>query len=314
MIRLLVPFLLLLFVLQASPAWGVIVFEKGKDQPIVGYLERQDDNLVVVRQLLPNGQTQLRELLRSEIDDILIAVSDERLQTLSPENPAAYRDYAEELAEKRKDPDARATGLRLYLIAAYLDPEKLGRSSLLGMAGLARTPAEERRFRAMAYLLDPNHDRGLLLDSAKNTGAEGIQDDQGQDVLLKAMRAFRKGKRATAITMAGRPATQKALARFSDVLTLEELESVGKEVPPDILRKLLTLELILASGETAARDQDSDEMAPWSRIVDREGTAPVPSLSLESLTEFDPRECVFSDGQWGRPKEARHRPAADTKR
>jgi hypothetical protein len=312
--RLLVPFFLLLSVVQVSPAWGVIIFEKGKDQPIVGYLERQDDNLVVVRQLLPDGQTQLRELLRSEIDDILIAVSSERLQTLSPDKPAAYRDYAEELAEKRKDPDARATGLRLYLIAAYLEPGRLGRSSLLGMAGLARTPAEERRFRAMAYLLDPNHDRRLLQDSSKNSGSEGIEDEEGRDVLLKAMRAFRRGKRATAITMASRPIAQKAFARFSDVLTLEELEGVGKEVPPDILRKVLTLELILASGETAKRDQAPDDMAPWSRIVEREGTAPVPSLSLESLTEFDPRECVFSDGQWGRPGQAGHLPPANTKR
>ncbi len=313
--RLLVSFSLLVFAAQASPVWGVIIFEKGKDQPIIGYLERQDDNLVVVRQLLPNGQTQLRELPRSEIDDILIAVSDERLQTLSPDKPAAYRDYAEELAEKRKDPDARATGLRLYLLAAHLDPEKLGRSSLLGMAGLARSPAEERRFRAMAYLLDPNHDRNLLQDSAKNAGPEGSEDDEGNGVLLKAMRSFRRGKRATAITMASRPVAQKAFARFSEVLTLEELKAVKKkEVPPDILRKVLALELILASGETATRDEDPDDMAPWSRIVEREGTGPVPSLSLESLTEFDPRECVFSDGKWGRPKQAGHGPAAKTNR
>lgn len=303
--RLLVAALALLFAAPASSVWAVIVFEKGKDQPIVGFLDRQDANVVVVRQLLPNGQTQRREILRSEIDDFLIAVSNERLESLSPDKPAAYRDYAEELAEKRKDPEARATGLRLYLIAAYLDPKKLGRSSLLGMVGLARTPIEERRFRAMAYLLDPNHDRSLLQGSAKSGGSAVAADDEGRDVLLKAIRAFRRGERRTAMVLAGRPVVQKAFARFSDVLTYEEFTNIGKEVPPDILRKMLTLELMLASGANGARDASEGDTVPWSRIVEREGTAPVPSLALETLTEFDPRECVFRNGKWGRPQQGR---------
>jgi hypothetical protein len=306
--RPLFPIIVLLFAAHAAPVWAVIVFEKGKAQPIVGYLQRQDDERVVVRQLLPDGQTRLRELLRSEIDDILIAVSNERLESLRPDRPAGYRDYAEELAEKRKDPDARVTGLRLYLIAAYLDSEKLGRSSLLGMVGLARTPSEQRRFRAMAFLLDPKHDRSLLQGSAKTTGPAAKVDDEGQDVLLKAVRAFRRGERRTAMILAGRPVVQKAFARFSDVLTHEEFTSIGKEVPPDILRKVLTLELILSGRETAAGDQSADDSAPWSRIVEREGTAPVPSLSLERLTEFDPRECIFREGKWVRPPQEPHRP------
>jgi len=300
--RHLFPFLAFLFAIQAVPVWAVIIFQKGKNEPIVGYLERQDENLVVIRQVHGDGQTQLREVLRSEIDDILIAVSDERLESLTPDKPAAYRDYAEELAEKRKDPDARATGLRLYLIAAYLDPEKLGRSSLLGMAGLARTPAEERRFRAMAYLLDPNHDRSLLQGP---TGMVAIADAEGNDVLLKAIRAFRRDDRRLAMVLAGRPVVQKAFERFSDVLSHDEFTSVGREIPPTFLRKLLTLELILAGGETAVGDQSPEDTAPWSQIVQREGTAPVPSLSLVTLTEFDPRECVYRDGKCVRPQQVR---------
>ena len=48
--------------------------------------------------------------------------------------------------------------LRLFLIAAHLDPQKLGPSSLLGMSLLASTPAEVRKYRAMAFLLDPKGD------------------------------------------------------------------------------------------------------------------------------------------------------------
>ena len=31
------------------------------------------------------------------------------------------------------------------------------------------------------------------------------------------------------------------------------------------------------------------------------GLAPLPSLDLETLTEFDPRKCVFRDGKWTEP-------------
>ena len=89
-------------------------------------------------------------------------MSEERLAELVRSNPDAYREYAEELAEKRKDPDAQQTSIRLFQMAAVLDPQRLGRSCLLGMVPLARDAAEQRRFRAMAYLLDPDHDPALL--------------------------------------------------------------------------------------------------------------------------------------------------------
>jgi hypothetical protein len=301
--RLLLSLSALLLAFQTIPAWAVIIFEKGKEQPTVGYLERQDENLVVIREQFPDGRTQIRELLRSEIDDILIAVSNDRLESLNPDNPAAYREYAEELAEKRKDPDARATGLRLYLIAAYLDPKNLGRSSFLGMVGLARSPSEMRRFRAMAYLLDPNHNRSLLQGSAKAAGPMAIADDEGREVLLKAIRAFRRGDRRIAMLSANRPIVKRAFERYSDVLTHEEFTGIGKETPPDVLRKVLTLELVLAGRDEAERERLSEKAIPWSRIVEREGAAPVPWLSLETITEFDPRECLFRNGKWVRPQQ-----------
>lgn len=284
------------------PAWAVIVFEKGSDVPTVGYLVRQDEKLVVIREELPNGQTRRRDLLRSQIDDILIAVSKERLEGLSPDKPEDYRDYAEELAEKRKDPDARATSLRLYLIAAHLDPEKLGRSCLLGMVALARHSNEEQKFRAMAYLVDPNHDRSLLKISTTTAHASRV-DDGGRDVLLKALKALRRGQHRTAMTLAKRPIVMETLERYSDVLTYEEFTQLEKEVPAETLRKVLVLEMMLSDREDRATEKSKPEIEPWSHIVEREGTAPVPSLRLETLTEIDPRECLYRDGKWIRPDE-----------
>jgi hypothetical protein len=39
----------------------------------------------------------------------------------------------------------------------------------------------------------------------------------------------------------------------------------------------------------------------WSAISKSHGLSALPSLALESLTEFDPRACLFRDGKWVRP-------------
>jgi hypothetical protein len=36
----------------------------------------------------------------------------------------------------------------------------------------------------------------------------------------------------------------------------------------------------------------------WSRELQAEGGKAVPSLGLETLTEFDPRKCRYRDGKW----------------
>ncbi len=131
--------LLLLLCLPARPAAAVILYLKDQDQPIRGYYVRENEHAVVLLELLPNGSTAERSVPRTQIDDMIRSVSEERLAALRPENPDAYREYAEELAEKRKDPDAQLTGLRLYQMAAVLEPQRLGRSCLLGMVPLRAT-------------------------------------------------------------------------------------------------------------------------------------------------------------------------------
>jgi hypothetical protein len=61
------------------------------------------------------------------------------------------------------------------------------------------------------------------------------------------------------------------------------------------LAEVLRAELALISA-SAARESGSG----WS-LSDGRGRAPMPLLKLEDLTEFDPAECVYRDGQWLRP-------------
>src|SRR5690349_18452025 len=142
-ISLVMTFLAVLWFVR--PASAVVVYKKGTSKPVAGHLVRQNGNEVVVRDESSSG---LKEIVipRSEIDDFIETVSAERLAALTPSRPQEYREYAEELAEKKLDPEARQTAVRLFQIAAWLDPAKTGRGALLGLVSVARPGEEEARF------------------------------------------------------------------------------------------------------------------------------------------------------------------------
>ncbi len=210
--------------MTAQPAWAVIIFLKEQDQPIRGYLLRANERVVVIDQLLDDDTTKERTISRSDIDDIIQTVSPERLKTLHPDNPDKYRDYAEELAEKSKDPDARRAAIRLFLIAAHLAPDRLGRSCLLGMVPLARNDTEQRRFRAMAYLLDPKHNPSLLTMPVQTAAPKRDADPHQADFMLRALRLLRQGKGREALVQARRIKMKERLHSLTSTITFAEFE------------------------------------------------------------------------------------------
>lgn len=287
-------------------AEAVIVIEKGKEEPVRGYLVSADGTRVIVDVLQPDGTTRQRIIPRVGIDEVLEAVSAERLESLRRDKPQEYRDYAEELAGKTSDPDAQRTALRLYLIAAYLDPEKLGYSSLLGMVALARTPAEERTFRALAYILDRDHNPSVLKQPRENatpTTGEGVKiTDEQKKILRPWLRALREGRTNEARGIASRPAVQAALPTLAAVLLPADLQGLrqGETLPSPVLAKVLAAELLL-DGETkpATAPPISRRKSGWAELGTPQAPGPVPTLTLEGITEFQPRECQFRAGKWG---------------
>src|SRR5262245_52510547 len=203
--------------LFCRPIHAVVVLPKGSKQPIMGYLVRQDERAIVIRQDLPDGKSRESSFAKKDLDELIITVSPERLAALDPNKLQAYREYAEELAEKQRDPEARDAAVRLYAIVAARGDGNLRHSALLGLISLARNADEERLFRAAAYLFDPDHDPTVLAGSA------AIADSAG-------------------------------------------------------------------AIETS-----------WSESLSKRGPAPLPAISLERLTEFDPAACVYRGGKWIRP-------------
>lgn len=335
----------------AQPAAAVILRLKNQEAPIRGYLLREDDNVVVVAELLADGSTSEHAVLRSEIKEVVRLVVDERLAALRPEDPDGYRDYADELAGKREDPDALLAALRLYQIAAHLDPQRLGPSCVARMIPLARHVAEERTFRAMAYMLDPAHDQSILRTAQPRPTRSTELDPRQIEGLLKSLRALRQGNRREALTLARRYKLKERLSQLTDAITYEEFEQAcapicphcthGRQpcpecegtrfitsgsgsrvactacgargdvpcsvcggnyrsnpLPRSLLMRILRVELQWADD---AADEAVETARPaWSRTVQQGDLAPAPNLTLETLTEFDPRQCHFQDGRWRR--------------
>lgn len=284
------------------------MFLAGSDEPLHVLTIREDAVSIVVG--LPNADGTFTERVyeKRQIEDFIRTVDAERLAGLSPENPSAYRDYAEELAEKKADPDARAAALRLYVIAAHLDPDKLGRSSLLGMTALARSPLEERRMRAMSYLLDPAHDASLLKEPGATAAASvGADNAAGSQSLLSLIRLLRKGQGLVARRTAERKESEATFLQHGRGLTQQDFLALCRQpqpLPPEDLARLIRLELALTGsepGDETAGESGEKQLPSWASAIASDDTQPVTPLSLETLTEFDPRLSVYRDGKWVAP-------------
>ncbi len=200
--------------LPARPAFPVII-ETRNGQRAAGFLVREDDKSVVLRRLI-DGEEIVQEYPKADVVMVLRPIDPRRLEALQPGSPKSYRDYAEELADKREDPEARETALRLYLIAAYLAPDELGRSGLIGMSALAETAEEERAYRAMAFLLDPKHDRNLLRPSSK---VEPNRSDRTRRTFIAALQAYRTGQTTRAFDLARKPGVKAYFERTPGLMS-----------------------------------------------------------------------------------------------
>ncbi len=341
---------------SAAPA---ILIESGGVR-IGGYFVRDDGKKLAIRVRTADGKEKVSEYDSGRVK-ILHQVDRKRLEKLSQDNPKAFRDYAEELAGKKEDPEARDVAMRLYLIAAYLDPQKFGRSSLLGMSSLAGTAAEARRCRAMAFLLDDKGDPSLLRgESARNApAAKGprVVDAQTTAIndFVKALQYYRTGQIRQAREVATHEGVDKVftmapgmidrktffqkctdaqcptcrlkgtvvcstcngkgvtLGLFNQVercatcngqkiVTCSNCDGTGVVMtyPDDVMRTFLKAELWavdqVAGSDPATKKGGSD--LSWSSIIQSRQVSPVAPLSLETITEFDPRKCAFRNGAW----------------
>lgn len=339
----------LLFAL-AAPAVA-IEFENGINV-VRGFVVKDDGKKLSVR---IEGKAAPDDYDKAKIK-IIFQPDYARLEKLSPENPKAYRDYADELARRQSDPESQYFALRLYLIAAHLDPEKLGRSSLLGMSAIAKSPGKARKYRAMAYLLDPKTDAALLKKDGPppfGKGKDAKDADNALRSFQQALRLFRTGHLKDARQFATQPGVDKffdaapgmlepkAFLQVCDQAECSTCKTTKHVRCPDCEGKKTAFNFgnekcftCAGSGQILCRSCDGTGASPsvienhlpiilrtelwaaelftgepsdlpvpggWGATYQSRQMNPVPVLSLETITEFDPRQCLFRDYAWKTP-------------
>lgn len=285
---------------------AAVVYLKGVEEPVTGYLESSDDQTIRLRIPATAGEDVHQTIDRSEIELLLQPVSASRLEQLSPDNPQAYREYAEELVEKKSDPDAMETATRLFLIAAYLAPQKEGRSALLGMTPLMQDGQGVRQLRAMAYLLGPEHDVSLLKGASQEDIASGVPlSEEQRSEVIEVLHMLRQSKRVDARQRLQREELQTAMRQGTNKITPEECLALANgtcpgctpgTIPNYMLQKLVAAEYELSSSGASEAMQTE-----WGYYLDDNFLQALPVLSLQNGTRFNPKQCVYRDGQWVEP-------------
>jgi hypothetical protein len=185
----------------------------------VGGFVLSDDGTTLKINIVTAGGESIgsKEYTRAEIK-IIHEVDVKRLERLSKDNPKAYFDYAEELhaeelARQDADPEARARAKELYLIAAKLAQKEFGSKSLLRMSDLAYTEAEARRYRAMAFLLDPTADARILKAEAGGPAKQAQIPPRDLEDFRRALQLYRLGAFEEAEKMVQREGVDKIFSK-----------------------------------------------------------------------------------------------------
>ncbi|UUO08010.1 hypothetical protein M4951_06755 [Blastopirellula sp. J2-11] len=287
---------------------AAVVLVRGESDPVAGYVESRSGGVLRLRIPQAGGKNRTRDIPLGDVEEVIETVSPNRLAELSPDKPEGYRNYAEELAQKKIDPEARETALRLFLIAARLDSAHLGRSCLLGMTAIARSPEEASRFQAMAYLLDPEHDAQLIHKRPAVQLANPERVEEWKSLIITGLRKLRGGDYRSARAILKRSEIQKAFDSIVSDIRYEDCVAIlnkscpgceGGKIPMPLIRKLVLAELSLLPEVHGASDLES--VPEWSELTAAENHKPLATLTLETITEFDPRNSVYRRNKWESP-------------
>ena len=186
----------------------------------------------------------------------------------------------------------------------------LRRGSLLGLAALARSPQEEPTSSGPPRIsMIPNMTPRRLAGTGDAKLTRTPTSPEHVAELLSALRLIRQGKGQQAKVIVEKPIVREQLDGLAKIITAEELLAActSKPLTDERLYKLLQAERRWGSslGNGSASSSANELAQPersWTSAVKSRGLSPLPSLTyLESLTEFDPRACLFRDGKWVRP-------------
>jgi hypothetical protein len=221
-----------------------------------------------------------------------------RLEALRPEEPLAYFELAEEVADAAEDRASLDLARRLFGLAGVLDPYRFGPSACLALADLETDERAKRRLLALAGLLDERHGGPAWRqpDPVDETASEAII------ALTEAFSHYRRGYGARARSAIRSSDAMGLLDSYEHVLLgglnrfLEDcrLYSDGRlrpMLPEKDITRMLRFEAALLAGPQ--RSWSGDLLLTRGRVlveVDPEG--------LEEAFEVDIARPLYRDGVW----------------
>jgi hypothetical protein len=236
-----------------------------------------------------------------------IASWEVRLAALDPARPIEYLELAEEVADglaadatgtTAPQPGAEATralARQLYGLAGALDPARLGRSAMLGIATLAETAEARRRAELAAELVGG---RGASRESLRI-------DPAALESLSRAFSYYRRGngtKALAALRQSGADALLDAIgpgiAGGAEAFRSECRAMRGANrlpADPETESRLLFVELALRRGEIRGVGLD----------ILLQGDAPLPEIDLadpQALWGVNPKRAFWREGGWKEPR------------
>jgi len=329
-----------------APSWSIVI-EADKTK-VQGHLVKETPERLTIRFVGPDGLDVEKDFDRKAIR-VIHRIDIARLEALTSKNPQSYRNYAEVLAAEKDDPEAQELAIRLFAIAAALDPEKLGRSCLRDLQDLPLGAAYRRKCATLSYLLDPKKDADVF-----KPGPVPPRARTSWDSFLEGLRELRRGRTREAARKLQTPDTQKHFGAFPGLLSLPDVLALSTKYPSctdsprctagwrhcptcngkgktgiggkvsncpdcngkgqaackfckDLFPGLPVEQLqILTSLELAEEDEGGARHSGpsgqrWSSIMKTSPATPIRMPTLDTITPYNPRQCLFRNGQWVEP-------------
>ena len=272
----------------------IVVIDNGRTE-VRGYEVSRSDSVLVVDQVKTDGSRERRSFSLTDPDvQVLDAINIVDLQQLDPSNPRAYLDLASRLEAKVIDPEVHDLVVRLFLIAAHLDRENLSVQSFRYLAIHGRTVEETSRFQAILRSIDKSGNPILSPNRSKLKSELLLVADQIAQIRIGGSGNLN-------------PATMNILAASIKASGVKlSLSDIAERAKPGVKQVSLELEIAFVALEGWLRQQAMSEKkdlpkSNWATLLSTRNIAPVRPYTIEEATEFNPANCVYSNGQWVAP-------------
>ena len=298
---------LLLMFWSGAPAIADVVVIRSGDEELTYYglvIETTDAQVVFERR--HQSRVEQLSIERDKVVRLIKTVDQERLHSLSPDQPTAYRDYAEALIQMKSDPVAQTLAIRLLLIAGHLseknhsvESQVLLKSVLRNLVQIARSDRERMAFETLAWL----HGVEVALDvDFSKVSNQALPEEW--NAILDLVRNLRRGQLPKAAEIMQDAQVQKSFQRWQDICTWQELTEISRVNRPTSiqLEKLLTIEVDIVSRQKFNNDGrkqtfNKDDSA-WAIQASRHSMFTELLPHFGNVTEFDPKRPIYRDSSW----------------